>query len=345
MPQTLGAAGDAQLASGRYASAYLVDMHFAGGTLNLCTLPIPVQANGATYTGLGQFLQVDVVSVSEDGKADKINLSLGITNEAMLANVLGNVAGYRGRRVRIWLAAFSDSFVPQGAPALEWQGYMQPVQISRSLGAQGITGRIKMPCTRAGPGAQPQCPGPARHPRAAPGAVPGRPGLRVPGHADGAAHHLADQALPGGGRMSRGIAVLLGEYLAVAQGRRFNWADANCCHFAAAWVEVATGRNPMHGLPRTDNARQALRLVQALGGDLVAAWTHRLGWQPVAPALAQVGDLVLLPMPADMSIEPCTGTAMGICAGMCAVVATSDGCHAYLPMGSATAAWRLQGGA
>lgn len=150
MPQTLGAEGDAQLASGRYASAYLVDMLFAGGTLNLCTLPIPVQANGNTYTGLGQFLQVDVVSVSEDGKADKINLSLGITNEAMLANVLGNVAGYRGRRVRIWLAAFSDTFVPKGTPALEWQGFMEPVQISRSLGAQGITGRIKMPCTRAG---------------------------------------------------------------------------------------------------------------------------------------------------------------------------------------------------
>ena len=150
MPQSLGVDGDAQLASGRYASAYLVEMRFASGTLYLCTLPIAVPVAGNTYTGLGRLLRVDPIATSEDGRADKVKISLSITDDAVLAAVLGNVAGYRGRRVVIWMQLFTDTFKPVGQRSLEWQGYMEPVSITRSAGQGGITGRIEMPCTRAG---------------------------------------------------------------------------------------------------------------------------------------------------------------------------------------------------
>lgn len=148
--RSFGAEGDALLQGGRYASAYLLDMHFASGVLRLCTLPLNVQVNGNEYRGLGEFLGVDPISTSEDGRAEKIKLSLGIANEAMLASVLGNVAGYRGRRIVIWLQLFTSEFKPRGLRQVEWQGYMEPVRVTRRAGQRGITGRIEMPCTRVG---------------------------------------------------------------------------------------------------------------------------------------------------------------------------------------------------
>lgn len=150
MTQSFGVDGDAQLASGRYASAYLVEMQFASGTLYLCTLPLTVPVAGNTYTGLGRLLRVDPIGTSEDGRADKVKISLSIGDDAVLASVLGNVAGYRGRRVTIWMQLFTDTFKPIGQRRVEWQGYMEPVSVSRSRGQGGITGRIEMPCTRAG---------------------------------------------------------------------------------------------------------------------------------------------------------------------------------------------------
>ena len=141
------------------------------------------------------------------------------------------------------------------------------------------------------------------------------------------------------------LAVKLGEYLAATHGRSFDWAAANCCHFAADWVAQATGVDPMASLPATYNASAALRLLRSLGGDMVAAWSRQLGREPVPPAFAQVGDVVLVAMPADACAEPCAGVSMGICMGATAVIITAEGHHAYLPMSAATAAWRLQGAA
>ncbi len=140
-------------------------------------------------------------------------------------------------------------------------------------------------------------------------------------------------------------AVKLGQYLASTSGRSFDWAAANCCHFAAGWVALATGRHPMAGLEPTTTAAAALRLLRRLGGDMAAAWSRQLGRQPVPPSFAQVGDVVLLPMPAEACAEPCAGAAMGICMGATAVIITAEGHHAYLPMSHATAAWRIEGAA
>ncbi len=148
--RSFGAEGDAQLQSGRYASAYLVDMHFAGGVLRLCTLPLNVTVDGLPYTGVGNFLRIDPISTSEDGRAEKIKLSLGITNEAVLALVMGPATAYRGRRAVISLQLFTSEFKTRGQRQIEWQGFMEPVRIPRQGGQGGTKGRIEMPCTRIG---------------------------------------------------------------------------------------------------------------------------------------------------------------------------------------------------
>ncbi len=152
MSGTLGSAGDAQLASGQWGLALLVDLLFADGPLHLCTLPMQVEhiPTGTVYTGLGSQLSVEPIKSSEDASADTIKLSLPLTNDALLAGVVGNVANYRGREVRIWVQLFNDRWQPQGDRALEWRGYMDPVRVQRSRGDSGITGRIELPCTRAG---------------------------------------------------------------------------------------------------------------------------------------------------------------------------------------------------
>ena len=138
-------------------------------------------------------------------------------------------------------------------------------------------------------------------------------------------------------------AVLLTQFLAAHRAPAFSWATANCCHFAAAWVLHATGRDPMQGLASTPSARAALRLVRSLGGSLQAAWTRQLGRPPVPAAMAQVGDLVLMPTHAQPWLgEVGTGALVGICVGPSVVVAGDLGGYLYAPLCGGTVAWRLR---
>lgn len=126
-------------------------------------------------------------------------------------------------------------------------------------------------------------------------------------------------------------------YCAEWGARPFSWAAANCCSFAAGWVAVATGRHPMHGLGPTRNALEARRLVAALGGTLEQAWTRQLGRPPIAPALAQLGDVVLRAMPQGDGV----GHAAGVCNGRTAAFAAEEGLL-HVPLAECTHAWRLQ---
>jgi hypothetical protein len=126
-------------------------------------------------------------------------------------------------------------------------------------------------------------------------------------------------------------AARLAEYL----GRRhaFDWATANCCHFAAGWVTEVEGADAMSGIA-TPTVRSAVSLVRAFGG-LSAAITRRLGREPIAPTLARVGDVVLMD-----GLGPC-GAMVGICAGRTAVFVTEHGDIAHQPMSEAAHAWRV----
>lgn len=115
---------------------------------------------------------------------------------------------------------------------------------------------------------------------------------------------------------------------------RFDWLDANCCHFAAGWVREVEGFDPMAGIPPTPDAQAAMRLVVQLGGSMLAVWRdHLLKREPIPPALAQIGDVVLMPVDGWM--------ASGLCAGRTAVFINTLGHTEHRPMTDAAHAWRI----
>lgn len=130
-----------------------------------------------------------------------------------------------------------------------------------------------------------------------------------------------------------GLARQLANYVAGYGAHAFDWQAANCCHFAAGWVAQQTGADPMAGLASTPNERAARRVMKALGGTMADALTVQLGREPIAPAMARLGDVVLL----EHEGRP----VVGVCNGINAVSVLDAGGTAFLPMTLATHAWRL----
>lgn len=130
------------------------------------------------------------------------------------------------------------------------------------------------------------------------------------------------------------IAQQLADYTAGYGARAFDWNTANCCHFAAGWLRLRTGRDAMEDLPQTPNKATAIRVLRALGG-LRRAVTNRSGCRQVIASLAQVGDLVLRELPEG-------GVALGICAGRTSMHVDEAGAILHLPMDEAVCAWRVE---
>jgi len=114
----------------------------------------------------------------------------------------------------------------------------------------------------------------------------------------------------------------------------FDWATRNCCQFAAAWVREVEGLDAMPLVP-TPDAKAAWRLIASYGG-LAEAITEQLGRAPVAPADAQVGDVVMVPLPAEPG-----RVSVGICNGRTSLLLGADGVIVPVPTVSATHAWRI----
>lgn len=129
------------------------------------------------------------------------------------------------------------------------------------------------------------------------------------------------------------LAVALAEYLDGPHGP-FDWASSHCGHFVAGWIKAATGRDVLSGLLPAETAAGWVRVVVGAGGWR-ALVTSCLRCDPVPPAFAQIGDVVLLP-------GPMTGGTLGICAGRTVVLVSDDGASIHLPMSTAVAAWRLR---
>lgn len=125
-------------------------------------------------------------------------------------------------------------------------------------------------------------------------------------------------------------------YLAERQPAPFDWHGANCTHFAAGYVAVVEQRDPLadYAMPKT---LAAARRLQAKGGGLAAMITRTLGRESVAPAFAQLGDVVLLPL----SAADDAAQAVGLCCGEQAVIVTDAGDHAFVPMKAVLHAWRV----
>ena len=140
------------------------------------------------------------------------------------------------------------------------------------------------------------------------------------------------------------IATQLTAYLAGVQqaAQPFSWQANNCCHFVAAWVALATGLQPLAGVPGVRSPYGARRVLGSLGGSLLLAWAHRLGHTGRAATLAQVGDVVLLLAP-GMAPTAGTGQAVGVCCGSTAAVLGMAGEVQHVPMRFAVVSWPLAG--
>ena len=123
----------------------------------------------------------------------------------------------------------------------------------------------------------------------------------------------------------------LDDYIASKQAQPFAWADHDCCTFAAGWVQIATGHDPMHGLRDLRSARPALRKLATLGG-LLAAVDGLLG-QHLPGAFAQAGDVAMVTLGKNRA-------AMAVCNGTALVVPGVRWLE-VLPMTEAVCSWRV----
>lgn len=83
----------------------------------------------------------------------------------------------------------------------------------------------------------------------------------------------------------------LDEYITAHLERPFVWGENDCILFAVNWINLQTGHNYLAGFPHWSNARQALRLVQSIGG-LEAEFDRRL--PRIEASMARDGDLGLV---------------------------------------------------
>lgn len=71
----------------------------------------------------------------------------------------------------------------------------------------------------------------------------------------------------------------------------FAWGEHDCILFAVGWLNIRTEKNWLASLPTWASAREALRIVNQLGG-LEAEFDRRL--QRVNPLAARNGDITLI---------------------------------------------------
>lgn len=117
----------------------------------------------------------------------------------------------------------------------------------------------------------------------------------------------------------------------------FAWGLNDCCTFAASWVQISTGEDALRTFSRHwRTAAGAARVLKRHGG-LMAAVTRVLG-EPVRPALAHRGDLLL--MPANLTAERMMGGCLGVSFGS-RVGSPGQGGLALIPAGEAVACWRI----
>ena len=130
-------------------------------------------------------------------------------------------------------------------------------------------------------------------------------------------------------------AVLLDRYLRSWRHRPFAWGEADCVRFAAGWVALVTGRDPVAAtVGRYAGCREALRLMVTTTGsaDLVTATSVILGPPLDQPLMARLSDVV--------AISTSAGPALGLCAGAEVAAPGSAGLVAR-PLTSIIAAWRI----
>lgn len=121
----------------------------------------------------------------------------------------------------------------------------------------------------------------------------------------------------------------LDRFLAARRAQPFAWGVQDCCLFVADAVREIHAIDPAEGLRGYRSERGAARILRRLGGIEGVAASCFGGACP--PALAQVGDVVLVHTGGRDSLALCAG-AHWLAPGPSGLVAG--------PMSEARAAWR-----
>lgn len=127
-----------------------------------------------------------------------------------------------------------------------------------------------------------------------------------------------------------------------ATGRPMDWPSNNCCHFTDRWLCCVAGRALMGALASVSGPRAARRRAPAGLGARFAALVDDAG---LPGARAQLGDVVLVPVPAERA-RPTRGMglgeALGVCGGRVVWLLGVDGQPSFLPLSHALRCWPLR---
>lgn len=122
----------------------------------------------------------------------------------------------------------------------------------------------------------------------------------------------------------------LSAFVAARRSEPFAWGSNDCCLFAADAVQAMTGIDHAAELRGYGSARDAVRVVES-GGGLARIASRALG-EPVAPAFAAVGDVVLIENEGRDLLALCNGTT---------ALAPGELGMVVLGMDAAKAAWKV----
>lgn len=148
---TLSPTQQAVLAQNARGVVWLVEMQFLSGTQYKTTHSAPIVYAGNTYGALGQVMTISNVSESGTIKTDRLKVRLSITDEAVLAFLIGPASEYRNRRIKLYAQFIGSEWQPVGDAIKRWSGFMDKLSVSRTSNPQGESGGfIEMTCVRAG---------------------------------------------------------------------------------------------------------------------------------------------------------------------------------------------------
>lgn len=146
MSLTLDSAVETHIEGPGYGALFLVEMRFGTGTLRVTNYPTNITALSQTWTGLGALGSVGDLKESEDGRAQKVELTLSGVDSSNKALALGSVSNYQNRAALIYVGIMDDAGRIVAAPTLRFSGFMDRVRIESEETDEGVVNSIVMEC-------------------------------------------------------------------------------------------------------------------------------------------------------------------------------------------------------
>lgn len=137
MARSLPSALSAELDASSLKPFYAVELAFDSGTLNFWTGYGDITANGETWTGSGDVIQISTSTESTDLSANGVTLTFSGLNSDIVAISL--TQNYRGRGAKIYLGCLDAENQPVSDLYQVFAGRMDTMSISENGSTATIT--------------------------------------------------------------------------------------------------------------------------------------------------------------------------------------------------------------